>query len=100
MSDFISMISLVKKPTNRSMKRDIKYEVENIVERIHQLESEFWEDVCRNCDEEDFDHNALVEKYNFKFLHLVNWLNRNIKPKFVAINKDYFSMYYGVQGRK
>lgn len=100
MSDFISMISLVKKPTNRSMKRDIKYEVENIVERIHQLESEFWEDVVRNCDEEDFDHNALVEEYNFKFLYLVDWLNRYIKPKFVAINKDYFSMYYGVQGRK
>lgn len=100
MSDFISMISLVKKPTNRSMKRDIKYEVENIVERIHQLEAGFWEDVCRNCDEEHFDHNALFEEYNFKFLHLVNWMNRTIKPKFVAINKDYFSMYYGVQGRK
>lgn len=100
MSDFISMISLVKKPTNRSMKRQIKYEVENIVERIHQLESKFWEDVVRNCDEEDFDHNALVEEYNFQFLYIVDWLNRNIKPKFVAINKDYFSMYYGVDGRK
>jgi tRNA uridine 5-carbamoylmethylation protein Kti12 len=98
MSDFISMIRLVKKPTNRNMKRQTKDEVEKIVNRIHNLEVEYWERVIEIQDT-DQDHHALFQEYSEYFDLLLAWIKRNIRPRFIEVNEKYFSMYYGVEGR-
>ncbi len=94
---FEGYYKILVRPINREMKRKFMFETNDIIMRLYKVEYDFIYYLFTNDDDSEFHGMDYMDVYLIvceRYENMVDWINKNSKPKCVELKRDYFREEY------